>query len=63
MNRCARYVILIASLAICSSAHPSDEGRVIGIASKNFTENYFLAESAAQDLEYRGVAVRRQVGL
>ncbi|MEM7611472.1 MAG: glycine betaine ABC transporter substrate-binding protein [Pseudomonadota bacterium] len=63
MNRCARYVILIASLAICSSAHPSDEGRVIGIASKNFTENYILAEIAAQYLEYRGVAVRRQFGL
>lgn len=47
----------LAALSLMAAAEP------VRIGSKNFTENYLLAEIAAQHLEARGFDVERQFGL
>ena len=48
------------TLALSAQANPSNPVRV---ASKNFAENYLLAEIVAQLLEGEGIAVERAFGL
>ena len=48
------------ALALSAQANPSNPVRV---ASKNFAENYLLAEIVAQLLEGEGIAVERAFGL
>ena len=56
-----RIFILLAVLA--ASAAPGAEGDRVTVGSKNFTENYILAEIAAQLLESEGYDVERRQGL
>ncbi|MBT8084758.1 MAG: ABC transporter permease subunit [Woeseia sp.] len=52
---------LLASLLLFCSGTASTAD--VGVGSKNFTENYILAEIAAQLLEARGFDVQRRMGL
>ncbi|MEL7310861.1 MAG: glycine betaine ABC transporter substrate-binding protein [Pseudomonadota bacterium] len=58
-SRSALWAALCALVAIGSPA----SAETIRIASKNFTESYILAETAAQLLEARGFDVERRLGL
>ena len=48
-------------LLLCTAGHAAAQPLVVG--SKNFTENYILAEIAAQLLEENGYEVERRLGL
>ena len=54
---------LIAILTCSAFAATSAAAQPIVIGSKNFTENYILAEAAAQLLEHNGIEVERRLGL
>ncbi|MEM9207967.1 MAG: glycine betaine ABC transporter substrate-binding protein [Pseudomonadota bacterium] len=54
-----RCLASVVSFLVCSAAF----GQTVTIGSKNFTENYILAEIASQLLEARGYDVVRRQGL
>jgi osmoprotectant transport system permease protein len=56
---------LLFAILVCSGhlAGLSAAAEPIVIGSKNFTENYILAEAAAQLLEHNGIEVERRLGL
>ena len=58
-NVCA---VLLACL-VCGGPVLASENQPVRVASKNFAENYLLAEVIAQLLEHQGVAVERAFGL
>ncbi len=49
--------VILLSICLSAKADP------LFVGSKNFTENYILAEIAAQLLEHNGVDVRRRLGM
>jgi len=57
-----RSAVLIAFLVL-APALPAAEVEPVRVASKNFAENYLLAEIVAQLLEGQGIAVERAFGL
>lgn len=54
-----RFALLVLTATLSAAARP--DALIVG--SKNFTENYLLAEMAAQLLEDNGIAVERRLGL
>ncbi len=62
MLRRVRSAVLIAFLVL-APALPAAEVEPVRVASKNFAENYLLAEIVAQLLEGQGIAVERAFGL
>ncbi|MEX2123720.1 MAG: glycine betaine ABC transporter substrate-binding protein [Woeseia sp.] len=56
-------LLLVALLATADLAGTAAFARPMVIGSKNFTENYILAEIAAQLLENSGIDVERRLGL
>ncbi|MAD08035.1 MAG: ABC transporter permease [Gammaproteobacteria bacterium] len=59
-NFCSAVLLACLALALSAQANQSNPVRV---ASKNFAENYLLAEIVAQLLEGEGIAVERAFGL
>ena len=56
------HAVLWACLAIAISVQ-ANQSKPVRVASKNFSENYLLAEILAQLLEGEGIAVERAFGL
>ncbi|GJM14523.1 MAG: amino acid ABC transporter permease [Pseudohongiella sp.] len=57
-------ILVLGFLGIACALVPStSSGQTISVGSKNFTENYLLAEAAAQLLEYEGYEVERNFGM
>ena len=63
LRRCAAWFTLAFVAATSSATLAAETGEPIRVGSKNFNENYILAEIVAQLLESRGFAVTRQFGL
>ena len=56
------HAVLWACVFIAISVH-ANQSKPVRVASKNFSENYLLAEIVAQLLEGEGIAVERAFGL
>jgi osmoprotectant transport system permease protein len=58
------FVVVAVLAAAPTSVQPAgDEGEVVRVGAKNFTESYVLAEMFAQLLEGQGYEVQRRFGL
>jgi osmoprotectant transport system permease protein len=62
-NGALRIVMAVLLICAVSGAAMAAEDRLVRIGSKNFNENYLLAEMSAQMLEQAGVSVERRFGL
>jgi len=58
-----KYFLLTCLLLFIGSGVAAQESKTIRVASKNFNENYLLAEVMSQLLELDGYTVDRRFGL